>query len=300
MNEETINNLDISNDAPLAIFNSANSFALAQRMAQMLASSDLVPKEFKGKLANCVIALEVAQRTGASPLAVMQNLYIVYGKPSWSSTFIIAALNSCGRFSPLRYDMQGEEGGVNRSCAAWAYDKANNEKLIGPRVSMKMAKAEGWVDKSGSKWQTMPELMLRYRAATFFGRLYAPDVLHGMKTVEEIKDIIDIEATTTANSDQENKDQVATTVKAGTLESMAAAAEQKPPATTEQPSKTTDHKTALAKVRQKLSLYCKGDVKDMRNWLDLQEVKGKPNDCSVGKLLQLDAELTRLIGESQK
>lgn len=172
-----------------SVFKSLVAFELAQRMAKMLAASDLVPKEFKNNIPNTVIALEMANRIGASPLAVMQNIYIVYGKPSWSSTFIIAALNSCGRFSPLRFDMQGEEGSMNRSCAVWAYDKANNEKLIGPRVTMKMAKDEGWIDKNGSKWKTMPELMLRYRAATFFGRLHAPDVLAGMKTTEEVEDI---------------------------------------------------------------------------------------------------------------
>ena len=54
---------------------------------------------------------------------------------------------------------------------------------------MDMAKAEGWVDKSGSKWKTMPELMMRYRAAAFFGRLYAPEITMGMHSVEEIVDI---------------------------------------------------------------------------------------------------------------
>jgi hypothetical protein len=52
-----------------------------------------------------------------------------------------------------------------------------------------MAKAEGWLTKTGSKWITMPELMLKYRAAAFFGRLYAPEVLMGMQTSEEVIDI---------------------------------------------------------------------------------------------------------------
>ena len=56
-----------------------------------------------------------------------------------------------------------------------------------------MAKAEGWLTKTGSKWQTMPELMLKYRAAAFFGRLYAPEVLMGMQTAEEVIDITPIQ-----------------------------------------------------------------------------------------------------------
>jgi hypothetical protein len=64
-----------------------------------------------------------------------------------------------------------------------------------------MAKAEGWFAKNGSKWKTMPELMLRYRAAAFFGRLYAPDVLNGMHATEEAEDIGDRPRNVTARTE---------------------------------------------------------------------------------------------------
>lgn len=166
---------------------SMKSFEHAQRVAKMLAASTLIPKEFQNNIQNTMIALEVANRIGASPLMVMQNLYIVHGRPSWSSSFIIAALNSCNRFSPLRFEVSGE--GDSMECFAWAYESVSKEKLAGPVVSMKMAKAEGWVDKNGSKWKTMPALMIRYRSAAFFGRLYAPEILMGMLTNEEVTDI---------------------------------------------------------------------------------------------------------------
>jgi hypothetical protein len=164
-----------------------SNFELAQRMATALSKSTLIPKEFQDNLPNCLIALEMAHRMGASPMMVMQNLYIVHGKPAWSSQFVIAAINSTGRFSPLRFDMKGE--GDKRECFAWANELGTGERLEGPPVSMAMAKAEGWSTKNGSKWQTLPELMLRYRAATFFGRLYAPEVLMGMKEESEVIDV---------------------------------------------------------------------------------------------------------------
>lgn len=170
-----------------SIFSSMTAFTDGQRMANMLASSDLVPKQFQGNIANTVIALEMAQRMGASPLAVMQSIYIVHGKPSWAATFIIACINSAGRFSPLKFAMAG--AGDKQTCVAWAYDLEDRERLEGPPVSIEMAKNEGWYQKNGSKWKTMPELMLRYRAATFFGRLYAPDVLMGMRSQDELDDI---------------------------------------------------------------------------------------------------------------
>lgn len=221
-------------------FGSLQSFELMQRAAKMLAHSTLVPvayraqKEIKeyGKvvgweenpsaLPNCVVALNMAQRMGADPLMVMQNLYIVEGRPSWSSQFIIAAINSCGRYSPLRFDISelGEPKTINytatewvkvqgqkdqkrevqksivirpRTCVAWAIELASGDRLESPVVSMDMAVAEGWIQKNGSKWQTMPDVMLRYRAAAFFGKLYAPELLMGLQTAEEATDIIDVE-----------------------------------------------------------------------------------------------------------
>jgi hypothetical protein len=172
----------------ITAFSNAASFESAQRMALALVSSNIVPEQYRGKdnIGNAIVALEMAQRIGASPLAVMQNLNIIHGRPSWSSTFIIAALNSCGRFAPVRFEVTGE--GDDRSCIAWTTDKTG-ERLEGPPASIAMAKAEGWFAKNGSKWKTMPELMLRYRAAAFFGRLYAPDVLNGMHATEEVEDI---------------------------------------------------------------------------------------------------------------
>jgi hypothetical protein len=167
-------------------FGTKEGFELMLRQAKWLASSDLVPKQFQGNIANAVIALEMANRMGASPLSVMQNLYIVHGKPGWSAQFIIAAVNTTGKFTPIRYEIRGD--GDKKSCIAWATERTTGERLESPPVSIAMAKVEGWLDKQGSKWKTMPDLMLRYRTATLFGRLYAPEVLMGMKTVDEIED----------------------------------------------------------------------------------------------------------------
>lgn len=180
---------EIQIQKPFGVFGQEQAFELAQRQAKALSESDLVPVAYKGKLANCLVALEVAQRCQASPLAVMQSLHLIQGRPSWSSSYIIASLNASGRFSPLRFKMEGS--GDTRSCTATAIDKTG-EVLEGPAVTIAMAKAEGWYGKTGSKWQTMPELMLRYRAGAFFGRLYAPEILLGMRTEEEEREIIDV------------------------------------------------------------------------------------------------------------
>ncbi len=206
--------LVVTQQQNLTAFSGPVGFESAQRMAMALVSSTMVPESYRGKdnIGNAIIALEMAQRMGASPMAVMQNLHVIEGRPSWSSSFIIGALNSCNRFSPLRFRIEdrgeksvsyefwdGPKGSrqkktgtlkiQDKACIAWAYDRATNDILEGPEASLEMAIKEGWYTKNGSKWQTMPDLMLRYRAAAFFGRLYAPDVLMGMHTEEEVIDI---------------------------------------------------------------------------------------------------------------
>jgi hypothetical protein len=179
------------------------NFELSQRAAQSFAASSLVPQQFRNT-ANAMICLDMANRLRCSPLMVAQCLYIVQGKPSWSAQFVIAAINSCGRFSPLRFVMTGE--GMERQCYCESTDLKTGENLTGPAVSMQMAKAEGWIDKSGSKWRTMPELMLRYRAGAFFGRLYAPDVLLGLYTQDEALDIVNVQdvSPTVATTDDDD------------------------------------------------------------------------------------------------
>jgi hypothetical protein len=169
------------------------SFALAQRIATMLANSTLVPKHYQGNMGNCVIALNMANRIGADPLMVMQNLYVVHGNPSWSAQFLIACFNKCGRFSSLRYEFGGKEGEDSWSCRAWAVEKESGERLDGTVVSVGMAKKEGWYGKTGSKWQTMPQQMLMYRAASWFVRAYAPEIAMGLHTSDEIRDTYDME-----------------------------------------------------------------------------------------------------------
>ncbi len=164
-------------------------FELAQRKAQIYAKSSLVPKEYQNNIGNVLIAENMAKRMNADTLMVMQNLYVVHGKPGWSATFLIACFNSCGRFSAIKYSFSGEAGTDSWGCTAYATELATGEKICGTTITIAMAKKEGWVSKSGSKWQSMPEQMMRYRAATFLIRATAPEIGMGLMTKDEIEDI---------------------------------------------------------------------------------------------------------------
>ena len=183
---------DIQRPAPVAqrsVYSDVDALADAQRIGNALCSSAMVPEHFQGaqNMANVLWAIEMAKNIGVSVISVMQSLYIVHGKPNWSSQAMIAMVNGCGRFSALRFDLQGE--GTSLSCRAFATEKTTGETLEGPEVTWAMAEAEGWTRKSGSKWRTMPQLMIRYRAAAFWARLYVPEMLMGYMTAEEAEDI---------------------------------------------------------------------------------------------------------------
>ena len=200
-------------------------FEVMQRMAQMYTTSTIIPETYRGNLGNCVIALDMATRMGANPLMVMQNLYVVNGNPSWSSKFLIATINMSGKYSALRYrkrnlgklgkvkyndlEYKTDASGRNRKtivvkeldgtdidnieCVAYATELSTGEVLESDPVTIEMAIKEGWYTKSGSKWVTMPSLMLTYRAAAFWQRMYCPEISMGFLTKEEADDIQDAE-----------------------------------------------------------------------------------------------------------
>ena len=179
----TTNNID--NES--SIYQSQNSFEFAQRQAKSLCESNLVPQSYQGQkgLPNCLVALEMSKRMNLSPLTVMQNLNIIHGTPSWSAQFISSQILGCGRFTNCDYIVSGQGETLEVQCIA---KRVEDQKIVkGTPVSMRMAKLEGWT--RNSKYQSMPELMLRNRAATFFGRQYIPDLLLGVQTSEEVVDI---------------------------------------------------------------------------------------------------------------
>lgn len=182
-------------DISSGVFSGIAAFEAAQRMAQALCTSTMVPSEYRGQqgLSNSLIALEIAARMGLSPLVVMQNMTPIHGKPTWSSSFLIATVNASGRFTPLRFVFDDKD--KPSRCYAVASDKASGEVLEGETISVEMAKREGWwsrpdrYGKETSKWQSMTGQMLRYRAAAFWVKVYCPEISLGLMTQDEAADV---------------------------------------------------------------------------------------------------------------
>lgn len=169
----------------MGIFADPQTFQGAMNMACALADSTIIPKDYQKNPSNCLIAIEMSARLNASPMMVMQNLFVVNGRPAWSSQWIVAMINQSRKYlTELQYEFGNdpEDGGL--SCFAWVKDREGH-RVVGPKITMKMAEAEGWVSKNGSKWKTMPQVMIQYRAASFFGRKNCPEMIMGIYSRDE-------------------------------------------------------------------------------------------------------------------
>lgn len=220
MSQEMTAHHTVARGAALSVFASEANFENAQRMAIALSQASLVPKEYQGKasLPNVLIAMELASRIGASVLMVMQNLDVIHGRPSWRAKFLIATVNTCGKFTRMQFVKVGnwpkfrpavdpktsepilnstgdpvmtcDKPGDDVGMYAVARDLATGEEHIGETITMGLARAEGWASRNGSKWNTpMFGQMLRYRSATFWVSAFAPEVSMGMATSDEVIDV---------------------------------------------------------------------------------------------------------------
>lgn len=250
---EKENQLTVQQTAPVVFnFFDPQQFETMQRVCKMFANSELVPDMYKVSqnnpeakaVANCMIAISMSMRVGADPLMIMQNMVIIYGRPSWSSKFLVATVNTCGRFNALQYKFteKGMLGAVDYTeyvwnnqtrskqpvqkqfdgkkvmdieCVAYTTAKGSDKVLESSPVSVRMAVQEGWYTKNGSKWQTMTKQMLMYRAASFWTNAYAPELSMGMKTEDEIRDIIDVDFEDVTHSVEKEKAEKANKEKIG-------------------------------------------------------------------------------------
>ena len=159
------------------------SFRESYKLASVFAKSSLVPQQYQGKTEDCAIAVDMAERMGVTPLMVMQNLYVVKGKPSWSGQACMSFIKAkYGNAEPI---YTGQRSSDTRGCFV-RVTKSDGEVIEGAEVTIGMAKAEGWMNNS--KWKNMPELMLAYRAAAFFARVYCPEILMGVQVEGEVED----------------------------------------------------------------------------------------------------------------
>lgn len=170
-------------------------FELEQRKAKAFVATDFFPAHLRkgnetANIGTAIIVLDLAQRMNIGALEVAQSIYIIHGKPSFETKFLVARLNSSGLLKGRLQTIVSPDG---NSAHCEAIDAQTGQLLKGTTITMEMARREGWLSKNGSKWQTMPELMMKYRAQSFFINEFFPEVKYGLKTSDEAEDIVTFE-----------------------------------------------------------------------------------------------------------
>ncbi len=183
--------LILSEEQPLVVDVVKQSMGLDKlmSMAEMLSKSTIVPVSYQRRPENCFVALDMASRMGISAMVVMQNLYVIQGKPSWSGSAIGAMIRSNPNLKDVQLNYVGTEGKDDWGAYVSAVRIKDGKTIKGGTVTIGIAKKEGWYSKTGSKWQTMPEMMLGYRAYAWFGRLHTPETMMGLQSTDEIEDV---------------------------------------------------------------------------------------------------------------
>ena len=159
---------------------SPQTFEQAMKFSQMLAESDLVPKDFRGKPGNCLIAMQWGSELGLKPLQALSNIAVVNGRAALWGDAVIALVRS----SPLCEYVQESDDGHTATCRA----KRRGEPEQVVTFSMDDAKQAGLTGKQGP-WSQYPKRMRQMRARAFALRDVFPDVLRGMPVAEEVQDM---------------------------------------------------------------------------------------------------------------
>lgn len=193
----------------VSIFENPAEFGARVQIAQALSKTQFVPEAFRGKAEDCLVALDMAARLELNPLAVFSDIYIIDNRASFSSKFLIALVNRSGRFSRIQY-AEGVDGMTEVTFSGWGETRgqrktwkekvpnyyaqasftelASGEVYTSPRVDMNFAEKNGWVQKNGSKWQSMPEIMCRYRAASILIKSVCPEIVMGLEWADDLQD----------------------------------------------------------------------------------------------------------------
>ena len=125
-----------------SVWENKDAFNQILRAADMLSKTSIIPQSYQGKPQDCFVAIEMANRMGVSPMVVMQNMYVVKGKPSWAGQACTMLINSCGKFKDVKHIYTGEKGKPNRGCYVTATRISDGSQVAGVEVTMQMAQSE--------------------------------------------------------------------------------------------------------------------------------------------------------------
>lgn len=182
-NSSALTTTTASADGALAFLNDGDAFNHLWRVAQAFSRSGMVPAHFQAKPESCMVALMYAQQLGEHPMVMFQEVTVINGRPGTSARFAISRANKSGLLQgPITWKSKGQDQALEVTASAVMRETG---EVISTTVTMKEAQADGWT--RNPKYKSIPEQMLRWRAATRLINLYMPEVLFGLGVREELE-----------------------------------------------------------------------------------------------------------------
>jgi hypothetical protein len=168
------------------------------RLANIFAKSDLPPKNFRNHPEDILVAMQIGAEIGLPPMQALQGGAVINGRYSLWGDAVLALIVS----SPLYqdHDEYFEVGGQRRdglvlddlkadtTTAICSFVRRGKATPVVRRFSVGQAKKAGLWSKPGP-WQEYPDRMLAMRARGFAARDAFPDLLRGIHTAEEARDM---------------------------------------------------------------------------------------------------------------
>ncbi len=170
----------------------------AWRMSQFMAQSEMVPKQYHNRPADVLVGIQYGMELGFAPMQALQSIAVINGRPSvWGDGFmaLIIASPLC-RDHDEYYEVDGArvetvdvaDLAKDTTAAVATFWRHGKTLPVTRRFSVGQAKKAGLWGKQGP-WQTYPDRMLRWRAVSWAGRDAFPDLLRGITTAEEARDL---------------------------------------------------------------------------------------------------------------
>jgi hypothetical protein len=173
----------------------------ALQLASLLSKSKLIPKGFENPEA-CLLGILYGMEVGLSPIAALQRMAIIDGRPTIWGDAALALVEASGLLikieeriesDPIKNDHQSSTGlsqsDVYKSkTAICQVMRSGRSEPINRTFSIEDAKRAGLWQKPGP-WTDYPDRMLMMRARAFALRDAFPDVLMGLYLKEEFEGV---------------------------------------------------------------------------------------------------------------
>lgn len=168
---------------PVAMF-SPRTLPELMEFANLVCTSDLIPKEYKNKPGDIVVAVMAGNEVGLAALQSLQSYCVINGRPGLFGDAPLALVRASGKLAYFDEKFEGAGDGLTAVCTA----QRKGSSLHAITFGVADARKAGLWGKAGP-WQQYPQRMLQMRARSWALRDMFPDVLKGIAQAEELIDM---------------------------------------------------------------------------------------------------------------